>query len=90
MPGAHTKGQNADSMGICFVGNYDEDAPSDTMLLVGAKVIAYWMKIYVISSEEIYPHHKFADYKTCPGTLFPVDKLREMAGAIVAGEYGDV
>jgi len=80
--GAHTLGENERSLGICFVGNYDEVIPTDAMLLVGARVIAYWMKIYAIFSGEIYPHSKFAD-KTCPGTKFPLDKLISMVTELV-------
>lgn len=78
IPGAHTKGHNGDSLGICFIGNYDEQPPSDRMLEVGAKIIKFWMRLYGISEENIYRHHDFAPYKTCPGKLFDILRLRDL------------
>lgn len=73
--GAHTRGQNHDSLGICFIGNYDLEKPPEKMLVEGGKLIALWMKLFDILLEEIYTHHHFADYKTCPGTQFDMDEL---------------
>lgn len=73
--GAHTKGQNYNSLGICFVGNYDLEKPFKKMLIEGGKLIFMWMKLFDISFKEIYTHHHFADYKTCPGTQFDLDNL---------------
>jgi len=80
--GAHTRGHNFDSLGICFVGNYDLEEPSEDMLVVGAKVIALWLRLFGLRVEDIYPHTFFAIYKTCPGLKFPMDKLK----SLVAGE----
>lgn len=40
MAGAHAKGANADSIGVCFIGNYMEAAPPMPMLVAGARLIA--------------------------------------------------
>jgi len=77
-PGAHTKGHNHDSLGFCFVGNYDEDIIDDKMLYVGVKAIKMWFRIFNLSYLDIYKHHDFADYKSCPGNLFPWGKFIEM------------
>lgn len=81
VPGAHTKGQNHDSLGICFVGNYDVIAPSEDMLMAGAKVIALWRKLFNIPSDQIFGHKSFAD-KTCPGILFPLSLLINMVETV--------
>ena len=78
--GAHTRGQNTSSLGICFVGNYDEVEPSDDMLIAGARVIKMWMKLFDIPLEEIYAHHHFADYKSCPGRMFSLQRLKDLIG----------
>ena len=75
--GAHTQGQNDQSLGFIFVGNYDFFPPPPRMLEVGAKVIALWMRLFNISKDEIYPHHKFANYKSCPGTEFDIEDLKK-------------
>jgi len=74
IPGAHTAGQNNNSLGICFVGNFDIDTPPLAQLQAGAKLIKYWMSIFRIPFKEIYPHRKFAD-KTCPGKQFDMNAL---------------
>jgi N-acetylmuramoyl-L-alanine amidase len=74
MEGAHTIGENARALGICFVGNYDVVTPEDSMLSVGASVIQLWMDLYGITKASVLPHSQFAT-KTCPGSKFPMDKL---------------
>lgn len=80
--GAHTKGQNQDSLGICFIGNFDLEEPSEEQLKAGAKVIALWMRIFGISTSSIFPHSYFASYKSCPGTRFSMPKLLQIVGQI--------
>jgi N-acetylmuramoyl-L-alanine amidase len=77
-PGAHTKNHNHDSLGFCFVGNWDEAIPVDGYLLTGAKVVKMWMELFGISIDQVWRHHDFADYKSCPGTMFPWDWFKEM------------
>lgn len=73
--GSHCRGYNIDSLGICFIGNYDLEKPPEKMLIAGGKLIALWMKLFNIPFEEIYTHHYLADYKTCPGAQFDMDEL---------------
>ena len=80
IPGAHTVGQNSSSLGICFVGNWDTQEPPDEMLITGAKVIKMWCWLFDISMDEIYGHRDFADYKSCPGLSFDMNKLRYLVG----------
>ena len=74
--GAHTRGHNTDSLGICFVGNYDIIPPPKRMLMVGAKVIALWLRLFNLSIDDVYSHHNFNIYKTCPGTQFDMNYLK--------------
>jgi len=75
--GAHTRGENHDSLGICFVGNYDLVKPTDAMLKVGTKIIKLWMRLYDIDIDHIFTHRYFADYKSCPGNLFEINRLKQ-------------
>jgi N-acetylmuramoyl-L-alanine amidase len=70
MTGAHTLGQNDWSLGLCFVGNYDDYEPDDEMLEVGAGVVKLWRRLYNIPLSEIHKHSEYAA-KSCPGRLFP-------------------
>jgi len=74
--GAHTRGHNHNSLGICFVGNYDNTPPRREMLETGAEVIALWLKLFSLSIDDIHSHHNFNIRKSCPGTLFDMEQLR--------------
>lgn len=74
-PGAHARGNNSDSLALCFVGDYDLVKPKDKMLVTGAKIIRLWMKLFDISIDEIYGHRDFST-KSCPGKMFDIDKLK--------------
>ena len=75
--GAHARGHNSDSLGICFIGNYDKRAPKKEKLEAGAKVIALWLDFFSLSINDIHPHNYFDPYKSCPGTLFDMESLKE-------------
>jgi hypothetical protein len=77
-PGAHTRGYNDRSLGFCFVGNFDECIPVDEILLTGAKLVKMWMRLFNIPIDQVWRHHTFADYKSCPGTQFPWIHFRSM------------
>lgn len=73
--GAHAYGQNSQSIGIVFIGNFNDKIPSDEMLMKGAELIA---EIHSRRGDlPIYGHRHFST-KTCPGTHFPLWKLKEM------------
>lgn len=74
--GAHTRGHNQNSLGICFIGNYDKIPPRKEMLETGAKVIALWLKLFDLSVDDIHSHHNFNIHKSCPGKLFDMDHLK--------------
>jgi len=81
--GAHTRGHNHDSLGICFIGNYDKVPPRKAMLKIGAKVIALWLKLFNLSIDDIYSHHNFNIRKSCPGTLFDMEQLKMLVGKLI-------
>jgi N-acetylmuramoyl-L-alanine amidase len=75
--GAHTKGMNDKSIGVCVVGNYDLTEPSNEVLKVLTTLCTDICKRYGLNPEDIETHHLYAGYKTCPGTKFPMTKLRQ-------------
>jgi len=83
--GAHTRDHNHDSLGICFVGDYDKLSPKREMLKTGAAVIALWMKLYDISINDIFTHHEFNKHKSCPGALFSLFTLKMLIQDIRGG-----
>jgi len=72
--GAHCKEDrmNKKSIGICFLGNYDEGPPPVAMRTLGIRFVTSLSQTLRIDPDKIYPHSLLAD-KTCPGLKFDVD-----------------
>ena len=80
--GAHTKGQNSTSLGICFVGNFDEVPVPKAQWERGLWLCRYLISEFGIAHDEIYGHKTFAN-KTCPGKMFDVDLFkRQLFGGV--------
>ena len=75
--GAHTKGENHDSIGICFVGNFDLIIPPPGMIFQGVKLVQWLCRQFNIPVAEIHGHREYAN-KTCPGALFDVDLFKDL------------
>ena len=76
--GAHCKEQsmNSKSLGVCFVGNFDEEKPNSTIWEKGVRLVSSLCEILRISTDNIYGHRDFASYKSCPGKLFNIEKFK--------------
>jgi N-acetylmuramoyl-L-alanine amidase len=72
--GAHCRQHqmNRKSLGICMVGNYDEDIPDIVQIHKLTMLTRSLMHIHGIPVERVHPHSLHAP-KTCPGKLFPWD-----------------
>lgn len=77
-PGAHCKelGMNMMSLGICFVGNYDLAEPPPDMWRLGLRLVTSLRDAFLIPRDHVHGHNEFAKYKTCPGTMFDMDRFR--------------
>ena len=71
--GAHCKGNNANSVGICFEGNFENDVMSDVQLKSGQYLINYLKQLY---PKATVVRHKDLYATACPGAKFPFDKLK--------------
>jgi hypothetical protein len=76
--GAHTKGQNGDSIGICCVGNYDKVKPPRKMLEKLIILVKDLMGVFGVQRNQVFGHNNFCDYKSCPGASFDMDNLRRL------------
>jgi len=68
--GAHCRGHNQDSLGLCFIGNFDHIAPVDDQLKAGAKVVSLWLSLYNLTIGDIHLHREYDPNKSCPGEKF--------------------
>lgn len=76
--GAHVKGHNTDSLGICFVGNFDVAPPPYELWLKGVRLVRYLVKVFGV--KEVKGHTEFNSRKSCPGKMFDLDKFRYEVG----------
>lgn len=82
--GAHTLGFNGVAVGICLIGNYDEQTPNTEQLDATAELCGILMQHYdivdtkhILGHKEVYGLLEQPQIKTCPGTNFCMESLRE-------------
>lgn len=64
---------------VCCIGNYDLGPPSPELLKVLLdRIILPWSREYGIPPENWVGHRDFNPDKSCPGTKFDLNLLREM------------
>lgn len=70
--GAHTKGQNFDSLGVCWVGKYTmtKEQAHAFLLLVWQLLIKHGL-----SPADVFGHCEFNKQKSCPN--FPMELFRQ-------------
>lgn len=76
--GVHCRGHNRNSIGICFVDNFDLAPPSEEKWNAGVKLVKYLIKIYNI--QDVKGHREYNSRKSCPGKFFDLDKFRKEVG----------
>jgi hypothetical protein len=87
--GAHATGFNESGVGLCIVGNYDREAP-DPLLYdeikkqiraiaaeIGMDAAVMAREKYILGHRETYALRGVTQQKTCPGSAFDMDKLRQ-------------
>lgn len=69
--GAHCKGHNSNSIGICYVGGCDKKmyakdtrTPQQRESLI--KLVHQLLDEYGLTLDAVYAHYQFASYKACP------------------------
>jgi len=90
--GAHTYGLNSISLGICVVGDYDNETVPDNKYQKLLRLLEYLINIYGVKIDKIIGHREVKvlynlqivsyevyqqNIKTCPGLNFSMKKLRQ-------------
>lgn len=100
--GAHAGGNNSDSIGICFEGDYNQETMSEAQIRAGQELVAYLKEKYSISKVQ---RHSDVCNTSCPGANFPFDEIAnasvvenkplqntksilDLANEVIAGKYG--
>ncbi len=74
--GAHTRGQNEDSLAIGFIGNFDLGPPPADQWNLGIKLVKSLLEIFGIPRWKVFGHRNFSS-KTCPGKHFDMNLFRK-------------
>ncbi len=76
--GAHCYqgGMNRKSIGVCLVGNFDEDPVPQGQMDRTIELVSWLLGEFHIPVENILGHRDFASYKSCPGSQFDLDAFR--------------
>lgn len=85
--GAHAKGFNADSIGICFEGNFDKHRMPQGQIEVGIQLIARLVAKYGIALDAIKGHRDLPYATACPGRYFPMHQIRGGVRDIIINDW---
>lgn len=69
--GAHCRGWNGQSIGICFIGNFERDRPPEGQIRLGLRLVESLREVFDIPEENVKPHRDFKA-TLCPGRFFPM------------------
>jgi len=82
--GAHSVGWNNNSIGICLVGHFDYEIPTDEQLIPASSLATNLCQRYGITSLRVISHKQSnikrcgKPLKTCPGNNFPMNYLTSL------------
>ena len=85
--GAHAKGFNANSIGICFEGNFDKHRMPQGQVEVGIQLIARLVAKHGIALEAIKGHRDLPYATACPGKFFPMHQIRGGVRDIIINDW---
>ena len=76
--GAHCKAakRNGDSLGVCVVGQFDDEPPSNEVFETAVRFLAQLCFVFRISPMNVRGHREYTDMKTCPGSKWDLTKTR--------------
>jgi len=88
--GAHCKEDNMNrrSLGICFVGNFDEQEPPEKQWLLGIRLVRSLLVSLDMTYEQVLGHRELAPCKSCPGKRFDLDLFRSHLGHEILAMVG--
>ncbi|MDM5155771.1 peptidoglycan recognition family protein [Bacillus sp. DX1.1] len=81
--GAHAKGHNSETIGICMTGNFDKYDPTSEQVHSLHRLCYTFMQQFSLCVEDILGHRELEGVtKTCPGTRFSMQYLRRVLSKI--------
>ena len=76
--GAHCRagGRNRDSLGLCVVGEFDDNPPSKEKYSAVVAVLTSLCFMFSIEPDWVKGHREYEPNKTCPGLCWDLDQTR--------------
>lgn len=81
--GAHALNSNSISIGVCFEGNFENEAMPDSQLSAGAELVADILRRYRLGIDAVCGHRD-VNATACPGGNFPLEAITVAAEAVNA------
>lgn len=72
--GAHCSGENYNSIGICFEGNFEKEEMNEEQLKAGRELVNYLKDKYKIN--KVKKHNDYGN-TDCPGKNFPFNSIKK-------------
>jgi N-acetylmuramoyl-L-alanine amidase len=82
--GAHCRGYNDHTIGICFVGDFDVTEPADDILEVAAeRILVPLLDRHALGLANIIGDRDHHETKSCPGARFDLNRLRDVVARAI-------
>lgn len=81
--GAHVKATNQGNLGICMLGNYQQQSPNPQQLAALDRFVTSQMRTYNISLSDVRTHQEMAP-TLCPGSTLQVAMVRTRRNGALA------
>jgi N-acetylmuramoyl-L-alanine amidase len=81
--GAHTRGYNHNSLGVCLIGDFDRVSPSERQLETLFAFLEQKIKQHDVPTKNVMGHNEFPGMTTsCPGNFLDMNYVR----AVLSGQ----
>jgi N-acetylmuramoyl-L-alanine amidase len=83
--GAHVRGENTHSLGLCLVGNFEDGPPHPKQWHAATRQAAEWCRRFRVPPAKVLGHREFRLQATaCPGRHLDMDRFRADVAALMA------
>lgn len=79
--GAHCIGMNLSSIGVCFMGHFDHELPTEAQKQAWMTLYSAILTRHAIPPSRIVPHRHYAN-KSCHGSLLSDTYFAELVGTV--------
>lgn len=77
--GAHSRGNNGDSLGICLVGDFESSRPGSRQMKALGELLSDMLGRYDLGREAVRLHRQMPGNSTvCPGSRLPLEEVLEV------------